>query len=168
MNARVMLKIVAVVPLTALFAFARIEMANAYYDNPKAASEHATLTSAGGSGHVVTPSVPGPNGPQLTSQWFPASLSLSGTGSKTKSGTGSQSKNGGSKSGTGSQSKNHSGSKTGTGSKSVNGGSKTGTASKSKQGSGSASGTQSQTNTGTQSQSKHGDPPLLPIPGLGI
>lgn len=167
MNTRVVLKIVAVVPLTALFAFARIEMANAYYDHPTAASEHTTVSSPGGS--QVTSSMPTPNGPQLTSQWWPASLSLSGTGSKTKSGTGSQSKNGGSKSGTGSQSKNHSGSKTGTGSKSANGGSKTGTASKSKLGSGSKSGTNSKTATGTQSQSKHADPPpIIPIPLPGL
>ena len=161
-----MLKIAAVVPLTAYFAFARIEMANASYDDPKVA-EHATLNFAGGGGQIVTASMSGPEGPQLVAQWWPVSVSvsLSGTGSKTKTGTGSKSKNGGSKSGTGSQSQNHSGSKSGTGSQSKNA-SNSGTGSKSKQGSQSASGTQSKTSTGTQSQSKHADPPLIPILGI--
>src|SRR6266576_4424940 len=126
MNAWVIPKVIAVVPLSALFAFARIDMANAYYADLKVggADQAAALAAASGTGQVMMPGVPQA---QAASDWI--SLSLSLTGSKTKSGTGSQSKNGGSKSGTGSQSKNHSGSKTGTGSKSVNGGSKTGTAS---------------------------------------
>src|SRR6266576_3524233 len=158
MNAWVIPKVIAVVPLSALFAFARIDMANAYYADLKVggADQAAALATASATGQVMMPGVPQA---QAASDWI--SLSLSLTGSKTKTGTGSQSKNGGSKSGTGSQSKN------GTGSKSNNGGSKTGTASKTKESG--QSGTNSQTNTGTQSQSKHDDAPLLPpIPPLGI
>ena len=188
MNAWVIPKVIAVVPLSALFAFARIDMANAYYADLKVggADQAAALATASATGQVMMPGVPQA---QAASDWI--SLSLSLTGSKTKTGTGSQSKNGGSKSGTGSQSKNAgsksgtaskskqagskgtgsksnaAGSKTGTGSKSNNGGSKTGTASKTKESG--QSGTNSQTNTGTQSQSKHDDAPLLPpIPPLGI
>jgi len=112
LSAWVIPKVIAVVPLSALFAFARIDMANAYYGDLKVGSDQAALTAVAGGGQVVTAAVPAPQG---ATDWLSVSLSL--TGSKTKTGTGSQSKNGGSKSGTGSQSKN-AGSKSGTGSKS--------------------------------------------------
>ncbi|TME63059.1 MAG: hypothetical protein E6I51_05240, partial [Chloroflexi bacterium] len=65
-------------PLSALFAFARIDMANAYYGDLKVGSDQAALTAVAGGGQVVTAAVPAPQG---ATDWLSVSLSL--TGSKT-------------------------------------------------------------------------------------
>ena len=54
MNAWVIPKVIAIVPLSAYFAFARIEMANAYYGDLKGGSDQAALAAVSGGGQVVT------------------------------------------------------------------------------------------------------------------
>jgi len=170
MDAKHVPKIIAIVPIAALFAFARIELANAYYEHVTVGGDQAAVST--GSHAQVSSTVT--SSPLL--QDMNSTTNTKGSGSKskaggTKSGTGSKSKGGGTKSGTGSQSK-AGGTKSGTGSQSKAAGSNSGTGSQSKAaGSGSQSGTGSQTQTGTQSQSKQEgiDPPIIgtiPYPPL--
>ena len=156
MEAKRIPKIVAVGTIAAFFAFARIELANAYYEHMTVGADQTTVSAPAGHAQVAVSST------------VTGSPLLQDVNSTTKTGSGSKSKGGGSKSGTGSKSKAGSKSKTGTGSRSIGAGSNSGTSSLSKA-SGSQSGTGSQTATGTQSQSKQGgvDPPIIgtvPIP----
>ena len=54
MNGWVIPKVIAMVPLCAFFAFARIDMANAYYQDLKAAPDQAMLGPTIGSGQVFS------------------------------------------------------------------------------------------------------------------
>src|SRR5437660_4404242 len=156
MEAKRIPKIVAVGTIAAFFAFARIELANAYYEHMTVGTDQTSVSAPAGHAQVAVSST------------VTGSPLLQDVNSTTKTGSGSKSKGGGSKSGTGSKSKAGSKSKTGTGSRSIGAGSQSGTGSLSKA-SGSQSGTGSQTATGTQSQSKQEgvDPPIIgtvPIP----
>ena len=169
MEAKRIPKIVAVGTIAAFFAFARIELANAYYEHMTVGADQTTVSAPAGHAQVAVSSTV--TGSPLLQDVNSTTKTGSGSKSKgggSKSGTGSKSKGGGSKSATGSKSKAGSKSKTGTGSRSIGAGSKSGTGSLSKA-SGSQSGTGSQTATGTQSQSKQEgvDPPIIgtvPIP----